>query len=140
MKHFLILLLICFTQNIFSQIIDTKTNSNNLNNEKQIIEDNNVYSTTNTDIKPEFPGGIEAFYTYIATNYKIPQKNLKGKIFVSFIVGKDGALDNIHILRDIGFETGKEAIRVLKESPKWSPGIKQGKAVRVLYALPIELY
>lgn len=139
MKHFLILIIICFSQNIFSQIADTDINPNNLNNEKQIIEDNNVYSTTNTDVKPEFPGGINAFYKFIATNYKSPQKNLKGKIYVSFVVGKDGVLENIRILRDIGFETGKEAIRVLKECPKWSPGIKQGKAVRVMYSLPIEL-
>lgn len=139
MKHFLILIVICFSQNIFSQIADTGIKPNNLNNEKQIIEDNNVYSMTSTDVKPEFPGGINAFYKFISTNYKIPQKNLRGKIYVSFVVGKDGALDNIQILRDIGFETGKEAIRVLKESPKWNPGIKQGKTVRVMYSLPIHL-
>lgn len=139
MKHFLILIIICFSQNIFSQIADTDINPNNLNNEKQIIEDNNVYSVAGTDVKPEFPGGINAFFKFIAINYKIPQKNLKGKIYTTFFIEKDGALSNIKILRDIGYGTGEEAIRVLKESPKWSPGIKQGKAVRVMYSLPIHL-
>ena len=61
------------------------------------------------------------------------------KIYVTFIVEQDGALTDIKILRDAGFNTGAEAIRVLKKCPKWSPGEKDGKKVRVLYSLPITL-
>ncbi|HTG67178.1 MAG TPA: energy transducer TonB, partial [Flavobacterium sp.] len=58
---------------------------------------------------------------------------------VSFVVEKDGSLTDIKVLRDIGYGTGKEAIRVLQKSPKWNPGIQNGKPVRVQYSLPITI-
>ncbi|MBC7438691.1 MAG: energy transducer TonB, partial [Flavobacterium sp.] len=58
---------------------------------------------------------------------------------VQFVVEKDGKLTDIKILRDLGFGTGKEAIRVLNSSPKWKPGIQNGRPVRVLYNLPISI-
>jgi periplasmic protein TonB len=64
---------------------------------------------------------------------------LKGKVYVTFVVEKDGSLTDIKVLRDIGYGTGKEAIRVLSKCPKWMPGEQNGKKVRVLYSLPITI-
>ncbi|WP_228778774.1 M56 family metallopeptidase [Flavobacterium sp. J49] len=102
-----------------------------------------VKSVAEVTEKPEFELGLEAFYKYIGTNYKIPEEvtknKLKGRVFASFIVEKDGSLSNIKILRDMGYGTGEEAERVLKNSPKWKPGKIHGKPVRTMYSLPISI-
>jgi len=100
--------------------------------------DNHVY--TMVDVKPEFPGGQEMFFKYIAKNFVIPAESPSSvKVLVSFIVEKDGSLTNIKLLRDSGYGTGKEAVRVIKSSPKWKPGFQNGKAVRVEYSVPISV-
>ncbi|MDR7210780.1 energy transducer TonB [Flavobacterium piscis] len=104
-----------------------------------INEDNLVYNTAGIEVKPEFPGGQEALNSFIKQNYKNPKENLKGKIYATFVIEKDGSLSDIKILRDLDYETGKEAIRVLKLSPKWIPGKQNNKTVRVLYSIPIIL-
>jgi protein TonB len=92
------------------------------------------------DVKPEFPGGMDAFYKFIGKNYKIPEvKGLNGKVFVTFIIEKDGSIEEVKVLRDLGYGTGNEAIRVLKKSPKWIPAEQNGQKVRVAYSLPINL-
>lgn len=102
--------------------------------------DNTVYSTARVEVKPEFPGGIRKFYAFVAKNYKIPSEGgLEGTVIVVFEVEKDGSLTNIQILKDIGYGTGKEAIRVLKLSPEWKPAELNGKKVRCSYSLPITL-
>jgi hypothetical protein len=102
--------------------------------------ENEVYNTAGITEKPEFPGGIMEFYKFVAKNYEIPtQPNLKGKVFISFVIEKDGSLSDIKNIRDIGLGTGEEAIRVLKLSPNWIPGKMNGVPVRVLYSLPITL-
>ncbi len=99
-----------------------------------------IYNTAGIEVKPEFPGGLEQFYQYISRNYKTPNvAGLKGKVFVSFVIEKDGRVDDIKVIRDIGYGTGKEATRVLKNCPNWIPGEQQGKKVRVLYSLPINI-
>ncbi len=83
---------------------------------------------------------MKEFYKYIENNYKVPKiKGLKGKVFVSFVVEKDGSLTDIMVIRDIGYGTKAETLRVLKNSPKWKPGFHDGLAVRVLYSLPIDV-
>lgn len=92
------------------------------------------------DKKPDFPGGIQEFYNFVGLNYKMPDvKDLKGRVYISFVVEPDGTLTNIKSARDIGHGTGEEAIRVLKLSPKWVPGEQDGKKVRVLFSLPISI-
>ncbi len=97
----------------------------------------------NVEKQPTFPGGIELFYKFIAENYKISEEGLKnkikGKVFISFMVETDGSLTNFKILKDIDYGTGDEAIRVLSLSPKWEPAKIDGKPVRVMYSLPINL-
>ncbi len=105
-----------------------------------IVDDNAIYNTAGIEVKPDFPGGLEKFYKFVANNYRTPEEDgLKGKVFVTFVVEKDGSLTDIKVIRDIGYGTGKEAIRVLKSSPKWNPGEQNGKKVRVLYSLPITI-
>lgn len=108
----------------------------------QVVEesDDQVYNTAGIEVKPEFPGGMEKFYSFVGKNYRTPDEGgLKGKVYVTFVVEKDGSLTDIKVLRDIGYGTGKEAIRVLQKCPKWNPGIQNGKPVRVLYSLPITI-
>lgn len=104
---------------------------------------NAIYSTAGLTEKPEFPGGMENFYKYIGENYTKPRTpeevKLSGKVYVTFIVEADGNLSDFKVLRDIGYGTGEEAIRVLKLSPKWTPGKINGEAVRTLYSLPIAI-
>jgi protein TonB len=105
-----------------------------------VEEDNTVYNTAGIEVKPEFPGGIEKFYSFVQKNYNMPdEEGLKGKVYVTFVVEKDGSLTDIKVLRDIGYGTGKEAIRVLKATPRWNPGEQNGKKVRCTFSLPISL-
>lgn len=89
---------------------------------------------------PQFPGGMDAFYKFVAKEYKIPE-GFKGKdkLILTFVVKADGSLEGIKVIKDLGFGTGEEAVRMMKKSPKWNPGIKDGKPVRVQYHLPIQL-
>jgi protein TonB len=86
---------------------------------------------------------MEAFYQFIAKNYTISEEavkqKLKGKVYVTFIVEKDGSLSDIKVLRDIGFGTGEEALRVMSICPKWTPGKINDEPVRVMYSLPITI-
>jgi protein TonB len=105
-----------------------------------VEEDNSVYNVAGIEVKPDFPGGMEKFYSYIQKNYRMPEEEgLKGKVYVTFVVEKDGSLTDIKVLRDIGYGTGKEAIRVLKATPRWNPGEQNGKKVRCTFSLPISL-
>ena len=106
----------------------------------EAADDNQIYNTAGIEVKPDFPGGIEKFYKFVGNNYQTPEEEgLKGKVYVTFVVEKDGSLTDIKVIRDIGYGTGKEAIRVLKKCPKWTPGEQNGKKVRVLYSLPITI-
>lgn len=90
---------------------------------------------------PEFPGGVEAMYKYLAQNIKYPQlareNNITGRVYVTFVVEKDGSVTGVRVMRDIGGGCGAEAVRVVKSMPKWKPGKQRGKAVRVQYNLPV---
>ena len=113
------------------------------NSENHLVKkgENEVYNTAGISEKPEFPGGIMEFYKFVGNNFKTPeQPNLKGKVYITFIIEKDGSLSDIKNLRDIGYGTGEEAIRVLKISPRWIPGKMNGVPVRVMYSLPITLH
>jgi len=103
-------------------------------------DENKIYMAASVEVQPEFPGGIKKFYEYFDANFKTPDTDgLMGKVFASFVVEKDGQLSNIKIIRDFGFGTGKEVIRVLKKCPKWKPGVHNGKVVRVQYSLPFTI-
>jgi TonB family protein len=100
-----------------------------------------IYDFVSIEKQPEFPGGIAKFYKYLGGSIKYPkmaqENNVQGKVFLSFVVEKDGSLTDIQITRGLGSGTDEEAIRVLKESPKWYPGIQNGLAVRVKYNINV---
>ena len=99
-----------------------------------------IYNTAGVTEKPDFPGGMMEFYKFVGNNFKTPeQPNLKGKVYITFIVEKDGSISNVKNIRDIGYGTGDEAVRVLNLSPKWIPGKMDGVPVRVMYSLPITI-
>jgi len=90
---------------------------------------------------PSFPGGMKAFYKYLSENARYPEEarknNVKGKVFLSFIVEEDGALGEIKVEKGLGSGTDEEALRLLGNSPKWTPGYKGNQPVRVQYHLPV---
>jgi protein TonB len=100
-----------------------------------------VFELKDVTVEPSFPGGNDGFYQFIGINFKQPEvPQLIGKVFVSFIVEKDGTLTDIRVIKDVGFGAGAEAERVIRLSPRWRPGVKEGKPVRVLniVAIPIQ--
>lgn len=98
---------------------------------------------TEVEEVPEFPGGMMAFYNYLGKNFKYPKSarknNVSGKVILSFIVEKDGQLSDIKVIRGLNTDIDQEAVRVLKASPKWKPGLQNGHTVRVAYTLPIAI-
>ena len=90
---------------------------------------------------PQFPGGADALIEYMKKNVIYPnkakEKGVQGTVYVSFIVEKDGSVSNVNILKGIGGECDEEALRVVKEMPRWTPGLYKGKPARVLFNIPI---
>ena len=102
---------------------------------------NGTFDFVTIEKQPQFPGGLKAFYEYLGQNVKYPkeaQKNrTQGRVFLSFIVEKDGQLSHIEIMRGVSPDINEEAIRVVSGSPKWNPGIQFGVPVRVKYNINI---
>jgi protein TonB len=98
---------------------------------------NGVYKSAAQE--PQFPGGYTAFNRFVAKNLKSPKANIdiQGKVFVKFIVEKDGTLTGIKVVRGLGYGCDEEAVRLMKASPKWNPGLQNGFPVRVYFTLPI---
>ena len=90
---------------------------------------------------PEFPGGMQELYKFIAENLKYPaeaqQNGIQGKAIIRFIVEKDGSVSNVEVLRGFDANCDAEAVRVIKMLPKFKPGTQNGQVVRVYYTLPI---
>jgi protein TonB len=90
----------------------------------------------------EFPGGLDSMYAYIHKNLKYPElakeKGIEGRVFVSFIIEKDGSISNVKILRGIGGGCEEAAVEMIKNMPKWKPGKQRGKPVRFQFTLPIK--
>lgn len=90
---------------------------------------------------PEFPGGDLALRKYIANAIKYPviaqENGIQGKVYVTFVVGKDGRVTNAQIARGVDPSLDKEALRVVNSLPKWKPGMQRGKPVNVSYTVPI---
>lgn len=90
---------------------------------------------------PEFPGGKEAMQKFIVQHIAYPQKALEeeiqGKVYVRFVVNKNGDIEQVKILRGIGGGCDQEAMKVVKKMPRWKPGVLRGKPVPVLFTLPV---
>lgn len=90
---------------------------------------------------PEFPGGELALRKWIANNIDYPviaaENGIQGKVYVTFVVDKDGGVSNARIARGVDPSLDQEALRVVNNLPKWKPGMQRGKPVRVSYTVPI---
>ena len=93
------------------------------------------------DEMPEFPGGADALMQFVASGIKYPEDAVEagkeGRVFVSFVVEKDGLVSNVKVLRGVCYSIDEEAARVVRGMPRWKPGMKDGKPARVSYQIPI---
>lgn len=94
------------------------------------------------DNMPEFPGGYLAMKKFIGENTKYPeidrQRNISGKVFVSFVVDEDGNIIDAKVLKSPSKNLANEALKVVNSMPKWKPGQKDGKKVKVVFTLPFD--
>ncbi len=94
------------------------------------------------DEMPSPPGGMEGWTSYLSENMKYPkaakEANVQGMVIVTFVVLENGELSTPEILRGIGKGCDEEVIRLVKESQKWTPGKKDGKAVKTRMRLPVK--
>lgn len=103
--------------------------------------DNEAKNVALLEKLPEFPGGMEAWSKFLSKNLRYPEQasneGISGRVYMSFIVEKDGQITDIQVLKAAGYGFDEEAKRVLKLAPAWKPGIQNGKAVRVRYTIPL---
>ena len=92
-------------------------------------------------VPKKISGGLNEFYKYINANFRIPNvSNFPGgKIIVEFTIKIDGSLGDIKIKKDIGYGTGDQIKKILKNSPKWTPAVKNGEPVETTFTLPIKV-
>ena len=90
---------------------------------------------------PSFPGGDAALFKFLNENVKYPviaqENGVQGRVICQFVVNRDGSIVDVEVVRSVDASLDKEAIRVIKSMPKWSPGQQRGKPVRVKYTLPV---
>lgn len=101
-----------------------------------------AYSHITMENPPTYPGGMHKFYEFLGQNIKYPKAATDGKVEgivrVSFTIEKDGSLTEVKSIDNLGAGTDEEAIRVMKLSKRWNPGLVNGTPVRVTYQLPIK--
>jgi len=101
-------------------------------------EDNVVFQVVET--MPSFPGGDQALFKFLG-NVKYPviaqENGIQGRVICQFVVNRDGSIVDVEVVRPVDPSLDKEAIRVIKSMPSWSPGKQRGKSVRVKYTLPV---
>lgn len=118
-----ILVLICVAVSVHAQ-------------DKQKITPGNVQ-----EVFPKFPGGNEALVSYLSENLTYPKeaarKGIQGRVYISFIVNKEGKVTEATILKGIGYGCDEEALRVVNEMPDWMPATVNGEPVPVKYNLPV---
>lgn len=90
---------------------------------------------------PSFPGGDAALFKYLNDNIKYPviaqESGIQGRVICQFVVNRDGSIVDIEVVRSVDKSLDAEAIRVIKNMPRWTPGKQRGKTVRVKYTLPV---
>lgn len=108
---------------------------------KNLADTTNDVVFSSVETLPEFPGGIQAFGKFIASNIRYPatarEQHIQGRVICTFIVEKDGGLSNISVLHSVSPEIDAESIRVLKLSPAWKAGIQNHHKVRTQFSVPI---
>ena len=100
-----------------------------------------LYDLGSVEVAPEYPGGQSAFAKFLGSHIRYPtaarENGIQGKVYIGFIVEKTGELSDLKIIKGIGGGCDEEALRVLKNSPVWKPGMADGKPVRTSYTFPV---
>ena len=109
---------------------------------KATLDDGKIIAYTKSrNVPPQFKGGVEGFGKYLSNNIEYPvsarQNNKQGRVVLTFVVEKNGQITDIKILNPVDPDIDNEAVRVLRNSPKWIPGTMFGSAVRVQYSVPV---
>src|SRR5690606_21611049 len=110
---------------------------------KKVTGNLGVFDFDQVEVKPTYPGGIDKFRQEVGQNLEYPQEaidaGIRGKIELSFVIGKDGEIKDVKVIKDLNYGTGQAAVNALKGTKKWSPGIAYGFPAEVRYILPIRL-
>ena len=109
--------------------------------EQNESESNKIFNGDDVDQQPSFPGGTNALNTFIVSNLKYPvfaqEKGIQGRVVVKFIVEKDGSISNVEVIQSVDPDLDNEAMRVIKNMPKWNPAKQNGTEVRAYYYVPV---
>ncbi|MDE6134414.1 MAG: energy transducer TonB, partial [Muribaculaceae bacterium] len=109
--------------------------------EQPKVEEEQPMNMAMVEQQPEFPGGVSAMYAWLSSNIVYPsvasEEGVQGRVVVEFVVGKDGSITNVRVVRPRHPALDKEAVRVIKAMPKWIPGRNNGQPVKVTYTLPV---
>jgi protein TonB len=101
-----------------------------------------TYDLAAVQEQPDFPGGMQKMYKYLQDNTKYPDMEfdagIQGKVYVEFVVDKDGSVEDVKIRRGVSPGLDKEALRAVKSMPKWSPGKMNGKPVKCRFTIPVD--
>jgi periplasmic protein TonB len=107
--------------------------------EEAEVAEEQIFTIVEDD--PEFPGGPSALMQYLQGNLRYPtmarEAGIQGTVFVTFVVERDGNITDVRVLRGVGGGLDEEAVRVVRNMPRWKPGRQRGQAVRVQFNLPI---
>ncbi|PLK43525.1 energy transducer TonB [Emticicia sp. TH156] len=105
----------------------------------EVVEDNTPF--LHVEVQPSFVGGSGEMYKFLGKTLKYPsaaqRSGVEGKVFLSFIVERDGSITDVKVAKSVGFGCDEEAIRAVKLMPKWIPGKQNGRNVRVNYTIPV---
>ena len=116
-----------------------KNDADEPSSQKAVVGQDSIYRVT--EVMPQYPGGPNEMMKYIQENIKYPQSakdnKIEGRVFVSFVVEKDGSITNAAVMRGIDKECDAEALRVVASMPKWTPGQHKGENVRTQFTIPI---
>lgn len=106
---------------------------------KHVVEETKIFTVV--EQMPMFPGGYAALMGYLRDNIKYPtvaaENGVQGRVVVGFVVERDGSITDVNILRGVDPSLDREAMRVVKSMPRWTPGKQNGSAVRVKYQVPV---
>lgn len=127
-------------EDIPENILETEGTKGGAGTTNTITEDEKVRPFSEVEVLPQPDGGMDGWARFLQKNLRYPaparEVNISGKVYVSFIVEKDGQLSNIKVVRGLGYGLDEEAVRVLKLAKPWKPGIQNGHPVRVAYSIP----
>ena len=107
----------------------------NLSNSWVDEEGETIYKRT--EVPPEFVGGKEALFKYMDSNIRYPEDVQRGNVYIAFVVTKEGSIRDTRVVKGVNEGCDKEALRLIKNMPKWDPGMHEGKIVSSVYGLPV---